>query len=240
MAENKKSFILYCDLIHTIEKLPDEKAGQLFKHILKYVNDKNPIIEDDLILELVFEPIKQQLKRDLDAWEINKYDKSQSGILGNLKRWHNDLYKQVIENQINIDEAQSIAHSRKVSHTDKVPSQPIANIAVNVTANVNDSVNDNDNEIKKNYFEQFWNLYDKKVERKSCFNKFMKLDLKVIEKIINVVPFYVKSTPDLKYRKNPETWINGECWNDEIKETDKKEEGYTLANGSKISTNFAF
>jgi hypothetical protein len=95
-------------------------------------------------------------------------------------------------------------------------------------------------ETKKQRFEDFWNLYDKKVERKSCYNKFMKLDLKVIEKIINVVPSYVKSTPDLKYRKNPETWINGECWNDEIKETDKKEEGYTLANGSKISTNFAF
>jgi hypothetical protein len=95
-------------------------------------------------------------------------------------------------------------------------------------------------ETKKQRFEEFWNLYDKKVERKSCYNKFMKLDLKVIEKIINVVPFYVKSTPEVKYRKNPETWINGECWNDEIKETEKKEEGYTLANGSKISTNFAF
>ena len=42
MAENKKSFILYCDLIHTIEKMPNEKAGELFKHILMYVNDKNP------------------------------------------------------------------------------------------------------------------------------------------------------------------------------------------------------
>jgi hypothetical protein len=76
-----------------------------------------------------------------------------------------------------------------------------------------------DKEIKENLFETFWNLYDKKVERKSCYNKFMKLDLKVIEKIINVVPFYVKLTPDIKYRKNPETWINGECWNDEIKVT---------------------
>lgn len=72
-------------------------------------------------------------------------------------------------------------------------------------------------EIKENLFETFWNLYDKKVERKSCYNKFMKLDLQVIQKIINVVPFYVKSTPEVKYRKNPETWINGECWNDEIK-----------------------
>jgi hypothetical protein len=95
-------------------------------------------------------------------------------------------------------------------------------------------------EDKEILFEQFWNLYDKKVERKNCFNKFIQLDLKVIEKIINVVPFYVKSTPDPKYRKNPETWINGECWNDELNTTDKKEEGYTLANGTKMSTNFAF
>jgi hypothetical protein len=64
MAKDKKSFLLYCDLIHTIEKLPDEKAGQLFKIILQYVNDKNPIIED-LLLQVSFEPIKQSLKRDL-------------------------------------------------------------------------------------------------------------------------------------------------------------------------------
>lgn len=82
---------------------------------------------------------------------------------------------------------------------------------------------------KELLFETFWNLYDKKVERKNCLNKFVKLDLKVIEKIINVVPFYVKSTPDLKYRKNPETWINGECWNDEIKDstTEQPKERFT-------------
>ena len=82
---------------------------------------------------------------------------------------------------------------------------------------------------KELLFETFWNLYDKKVERKNCLNKFVKLDLKVIEKIINVVPFYVKSTPDLKYRKNPETWINGECWNDEIKDstTEQTKERFT-------------
>ena len=36
MAENKKSFVLYCDLIHTVEQLPDEVAGKLFKLILNY------------------------------------------------------------------------------------------------------------------------------------------------------------------------------------------------------------
>lgn len=68
MAENKKSFILYCDIIHTLEKLSDEDAGKLFKHILRYVNDLNPTT-DHLITEIAFEPIKQQLKRDLVKYE---------------------------------------------------------------------------------------------------------------------------------------------------------------------------
>jgi len=68
MAENKKSFILYCDIIHTIEKLDDVDAGKLFKHVLRYVNDMNPET-DHLITQIAFEPIKQQLKRDLVKYE---------------------------------------------------------------------------------------------------------------------------------------------------------------------------
>lgn len=144
MAENKASFILYCDLIHTVSKLPDDVAGKLFKHILEYVNDNDPQT-DDVLLQIAFEPIKQQLKRDLKAWEKNLELKSDSGKLGNLKRWHNDLYLQVIENKISIDDAIIIAHNRKTSHTDTSQSHLIANVAVNV----NDTVNVNDNVIKK-------------------------------------------------------------------------------------------
>ena len=132
---------MYCDLIHTIMKMPDDKAGLLFKHILKYVNDLNPIT-DDLIVELTFEPIKQQLKRDLDKYNDVKIDKSNSGKLGNLKRWNKDLYDKVVSNELVIDEAMIIAHGRKASHSDNVPSQTVANIAVNDSVTVNDSVND--------------------------------------------------------------------------------------------------
>jgi hypothetical protein len=85
MASGKKSFLLYCDLIHTVEKMPNEKAGELLKHILRYVNDQNPTT-NDLIIELTFEPIKQQLKRDLDKWEEQiKPKRSEAGRLGGLK-----------------------------------------------------------------------------------------------------------------------------------------------------------
>ena len=68
MAKDKKSFVLYCDIIHTIEQLSDEQAGHLFKHVLYYVNDLNPDTEN-VITKIAFEPIKQQLKRDLVRYE---------------------------------------------------------------------------------------------------------------------------------------------------------------------------
>lgn len=78
MAENKKSFLLYCDLIHTVKKLPKDKQGELFITILEYVNDMNPEVKD-LNVDLVFEPIKRQLKRDLIKYEGKKKQWSDAG-----------------------------------------------------------------------------------------------------------------------------------------------------------------
>lgn len=68
MAKDKKSFVLYADLIHTVKKLPKEDAGELFMHILEYVNDLNPETDNPLV-DIAFEPIKQSLKRDLKKYE---------------------------------------------------------------------------------------------------------------------------------------------------------------------------
>ena len=68
MAKEKKSFLLYCDIIHTVEQLTDEQAGNLFKHILRYVNDQDPQ-SDSVITKIAFEPIRQALKRDLEKYE---------------------------------------------------------------------------------------------------------------------------------------------------------------------------
>lgn len=88
MAEEKKGFILYSDIIHTVQKLSNEQAGVLFKHILAYVNDQYPECED-LITEVAFEPIKQSLKRDLLKWDDKKQKRSEAGIAGANKRWQN-------------------------------------------------------------------------------------------------------------------------------------------------------
>lgn len=137
MATNKKGFVLYCDLIHTMNKLTDDEAGKLIKLVLEYVNDLNPKV-DDRFLEIVFEPIKQQLKRDLSSYDETIVKRVDSGILGNLKRWNKDLYDKVINKELSLHKANEIAKHRKTSHGDDF----IARVAVTDTVTVTDKVTD--------------------------------------------------------------------------------------------------
>ena len=65
-------------------------------------------------------------------------------------------------------------------------------------------------------FNTFWLLYDKKTNNKKCLAKWQKIKPELHETIFNHVKEYVKSTPDKKFRKNPETYLNNSGWEDEI------------------------
>ena len=84
MAEGKKSFIAYTDWKETFDSLPDDKAGQLIKHLFAYVSDENPQT-DDILINAVFANIKQQLKRDLKKWESTSSQRTEIGRLGGIK-----------------------------------------------------------------------------------------------------------------------------------------------------------
>ena len=71
-------------------------------------------------------------------------------------------------------------------------------------------------------FETFWSLYDKKVERTKCEKLWFKINPEAYEIILTHVELYVKSTPDKKFRKNPDTYLRNQCWNDEIISPDNK------------------
>jgi hypothetical protein len=76
-----------------------------------------------------------------------------------------------------------------------------------------------ESKINKIDFEIFWGLYDKKIETNKCEKKWNKLSFEIQNKILDYLPKYKHSIPDKKYRKNPDTFLNNECWNDEIIET---------------------
>lgn len=132
MAENKKSFVLYADLLKSIEHLTNEEKGVLFNHLLEYVNDKNPILTDRLILT-AWKPIELQLKRDLIKFEEVKAKRSDAG-------------KRSAELRALKSEEQSSTNPTSVESAEQNSTNPTVNDTVNVT--VNDTVNVND--IKEN------------------------------------------------------------------------------------------
>jgi hypothetical protein len=81
MAEGKKSFVLYTDIIHVFKKLPKDKQADLIMMILEYVNDTNPVTED-ILVDIAFDPIKRQLKRDLVKYESRAERSRENGSKG--------------------------------------------------------------------------------------------------------------------------------------------------------------
>ena len=89
MARGKKSFVLYCDLIDVIDHLTTLEKGKLFEHLLDYVNDKKPVLDDRMLLG-TWKHIEQSLKRDLVKYEKSAERSRQNGALGGRPKTHNN------------------------------------------------------------------------------------------------------------------------------------------------------
>lgn len=71
-------------------------------------------------------------------------------------------------------------------------------------------------EIKEKLFDEFWELYQKKVGKPNAIKEWNKLTLDEMEKVIEVCPKYITYHQDPKFRKDPERFLKYKCWNDEI------------------------
>lgn len=79
-------------------------------------------------------------------------------------------------------------------------------------------------------FDEFWNLYDKKVGLRSKLEKkWINLTNEDREKAMEYIPRYKESQPDKQYRKHPETFLNNKSWNDEIITTQNNTDGIPIS-----------
>jgi hypothetical protein len=126
--------------------------------------------------------------------------------------------KGMVEVELEKKEKQTIRRFVKVvNRINPLPTE------VEITINPN-----KDLEEKERLFNFWWEAYNKKVGKGACKKKFLKLSLETCQKCLDVVSIYVSNTPDVKYRKNPITWLNQGCWDDEIVDENKK--GFTGGN----------
>lgn len=71
-------------------------------------------------------------------------------------------------------------------------------------------------------FSDFWEAYGKKTGRKKAEQRYAKVKEADRALIRENLPAYIAATPNITYRKNPLTWLNGECWNDELPKHESK------------------
>ena len=102
---------------------------------------------------------------------------------------------------------------------------------VTVTAPEKEKEKESDTEKEKNTldgFDEFWVIYERKGTKKQAQARWKKLkpSIELQLEIYAAARLYVQSTPDVQFRKNAETWLNNECWNDVIHTAKPKPKGF--------------
>lgn len=189
---------------------PEAKAAFMELCCLYWINETKLTIEDaiiecdednyqNLLSKKVIKEVDGYVKiYFLDEQFENVLDKSEKARESVKKRW---LKRNSNVLETNYDSNTNVLETNYDSNTEEKRKEK-------------NRIEENNNIFS---FDEFWNMYDKKSDRKKCEDKYKKLSLVQIEKIKIALPIYIKSTPDVKFRKNPTTWLNGECWNDEVK-----------------------
>ncbi len=187
---DKKSFILYLDQQDLFNKLPDEIAGKLIKHIFSYVNCENPVT-DDLIIDIAFESIRQALKRDLKSWETSLKQRSEAG-----KR---------------SAEVRAIKKQRGATKSTTVKSRS-TNPTVSVNGSVSVSDKDKDSDI---LFCEFWESYPRKTDKKKSKVSYFRLS--TIDQLSANIDCKTRFIGiEKQFIPHATTYLNGERFKDEV------------------------
>lgn len=197
MNDKKKSFLLYLDTLEILHKLTDEQAGKLLKAFLAYHSEQD--LNLDPMLDLVFFSFQAQFERD--------------GIK------YNTIVERNRNNGSKGGRPKNPIEPKKPTGLSGNPSKPRKADSVKDSDSVNDKDSESVNKVTNDRFAEFWDLYGKKADSSKCKAKFARLTKAEIELLFEKLPAYIKSTPEKQYRKNPITWLNGKCWNDEIMQT---------------------
>ena len=197
-----KSIILYLDSAAAIDYLTDEQAGILFKAVLRYGRDGQMLESSDTALTALFTMLCTQIDRDHKKYE----ERCERNVTNAKKRY---------EKQHQDEQPPAIACNR-------MPPHPNACHNDNNSDNDNKTDNDDDNadaliisnaSVTDYSFETVWKMYGKPVGNVEALKaKWYSLSAKNKDNILDYIPLYVASTPEVRYRKNFENFLSERYW----------------------------
>lgn len=102
-----------------------------------------------------------------------------------------------------------------------VDSQPTTNNSItnnNITSN-SKTINNSATDVTRERFEEWWKLYDKKLDKKKAFSLFKSaLKEHEFETIMNGTKEYLKTITDKQYQKYPKTFLSQESYLNDFSE----------------------
>lgn len=102
-----------------------------------------------------------------------------------------------------------------------VDSQPTTNNSItnnNITSN-SKTINNSATDVTRERFEEWWKLYDKKLDKKKAFSLFKSaLKKHEFETIMNGTKEYLKTITDKQYQKYPKTFLSQESYLNDFSE----------------------
>ena len=84
-------------------------------------------------------------------------------------------------------------------------------------------------------FKIFWDTYDKKVDWERCESRWLKLTKTDMDECMKKIPAYILSTPDKRFRLNPEKYLIKKGWLNEIITSDGKNKSNSRGEIKKIN-----
>lgn len=153
--EKVSSFILHLDSLDILEDMDDKMAGKFIKAIYHYQSTRS-LPRLDLSIKLAIKPFLQQFERDHKKYN----DSVKMGKIGNLKKYHIEIYNKLKAGHIDLEQAERLAYPdkniisrppvapEKANKTHELQSKVENNFSPPITS-YNDNDNDNDNIIKK-------------------------------------------------------------------------------------------
>jgi hypothetical protein len=126
------------------------------------------------------------------------------------------------ENTLTYSHSDSLREQDTETDTEQLPLRSASQMKVK-ESKVKESkvINTHSSNTKKSTcfsFEEFWEMYGKKKDRKKSETAYLKVPEKDRKIIKETLPKYIESTPDIQYRKLPTTYLNGKNWEDDLTE----------------------
>jgi len=204
----KESFLMYLSFWEPVKDLPREQKGELLEAIYGYQSN-GEIMQLSPPVKMAFAFLKSQFQRDDTKYLEIVEKRRKSGRKG--------------------AEVTNSGKCRQMSANASKLRQSSAKSAVSVTDTDTDTDTDtelilsgDESPVTAFSFEEFWTEYKKPVGRAKCETTFKKLSAADRELIMERLPGYIANTPDVQYRKNPLTYLNGKCWQDEPAKPEEK------------------